>query len=175
MYDLLEQDASRLEEINLRLSWLMRKRNEQELDRFGLTMPQYMALSCIQRNTRGCSMSELAESSHQLSATMTGIIDRLVDRGLVLRERDPHDRRALRVALTEEGCRVIDQVNDSQRQRMRALLGVIPAEERQQIIETFARYLRAVEGAEAAAALERTQAAPERTQAAPERTQAVAE
>lgn len=141
----LEKDAVMLETINVRLSWMERRRLEQELDGFNLTMPQYMTLRCVLKSPAGCSMTELAESSHQLSATMTGIVDRLAERGLVQRERDPRDRRALRVMLTQEGKQLMEKVSERKHARMVALLAALTPEERRTMIEMSRRYLSLVE------------------------------
>lgn len=141
----LRADAAELEAITLRLGWLMRRRLEQELDMFGLTMPQHMALSYVWRSEHGRSMSEVAEASHQLSATMTGIIDRLVDRGLVLRERDPNDRRALRVRSTPEGDQLMEKVIKAKQAWMVRHLAVYQPEERRELIAIFSHFLDVLE------------------------------
>ena len=56
------------------------------------------------------------------SGTMTNRIDRLADRGLVLREPDPHDRRGVVVRLTEVGRRTVDGALESLLSHERALL-----------------------------------------------------
>jgi DNA-binding MarR family transcriptional regulator len=141
----LEPEAAALEALSLRLSWSMRRRLAQQLDAFGLTMPQYMALTCIQRSAQGCSMTELAEASHQHTATMTGIVDRLVERGLVQRTRHPQDRRALIVALTDAGQQLMGEVAAHKRTWTRAFLSVLSAEERQSMLSAIERFLEVVE------------------------------
>jgi len=39
-------------------------------------------------------------------SNLTGIVDRLEEKGLVARERDVHDRRVIRVRLTEKGSKL---------------------------------------------------------------------
>jgi DNA-binding MarR family transcriptional regulator len=51
----------------------------------------------------GLSTSGIADKLKQLGATLTGVVDRMEDRNLVYRERDPDDRRIIRIWLTEEG------------------------------------------------------------------------
>ena len=45
------------------------------------------------------------------SATLTSILDRLAERGYILRESDPRDRRTFRVRLTAAGTRVAAKVS----------------------------------------------------------------
>lgn len=141
----LENDAAALEEFIVQLSWVSHRRLEQELDAFHLTIPQYVALKCIKQSTQGCSMSELAESSHQVSATMTGIIDRLLDHGLVVRERDPNDRRTLRVGLTPAGKELLERVQQRKRAWMLRFLETLTPDERKLMIEMARRYLSVLE------------------------------
>ncbi len=157
----LTNDAATLEEFIIQLSWVSHRRLEQELDAFHLTVPQYVALKCIKESTRGsaagvgapegpersegCSMSELAESSHQVSATMTGIVDRLLDRGLVVRERDPNDRRTLRVGLTPAGKELLERVQQRKRAWMLQFLETLTPDERRLMIELAKRYLTVLE------------------------------
>ncbi len=157
----LSDDAEAVEDFILQLSWVSHRRLEQELDAFHLTVPQYVALNCIKEGTHeratgvgapgsaerseGCSMSELAESSHQVSATMTGIVDRLLDRGLVVRERDPNDRRTLRVGLTHAGTELLERVRQRKRAWMLQFLETLSPDERGLMIEMAQRYMAVLE------------------------------
>jgi DNA-binding MarR family transcriptional regulator len=51
-------------------------------------------------------MGDLADALHCDSSNVTGIVDRLEERGLVRREVAPGDRRVKMVVVTEEGERV---------------------------------------------------------------------
>jgi DNA-binding MarR family transcriptional regulator len=141
----LDHEAAEFETLSLRLSWSMRRRLQQALEAYNLTLPQYMALNCLSRCEQNCSMSELAEATHQLGATMTGIIDRLEERGLVARERDRSDRRALRVGLSPEGRKLMAQIGEHKRSMMRALMGALTAEERALLITAANRILSVIE------------------------------
>jgi MarR family transcriptional regulator, organic hydroperoxide resistance regulator len=141
----LDNDAADLEAITIRMGWVTRRRLERELEAYNLTVPQYIALRCILESSEGCNMSELAELSRQVSATMTGIIDRLAERGLVQRERDPHDRRSLRVVLTSEGKHLMQQIREHKRAWMRAFLATVNPEERRLMIDMAERYLKVIE------------------------------
>ncbi|MDP8223655.1 MAG: MarR family winged helix-turn-helix transcriptional regulator [Candidatus Lernaella stagnicola] len=55
------------------------------------------------------SMSELAVTSGMLPNTMTGIVDRLVQRGYLLRERAERDRRIVMVGLTKVGFEQLEK------------------------------------------------------------------
>ena len=68
----------------------------------GLTPSQIVVLQIIAQ-TGQPNAGTVAETARLSQATVTAILDRLEDRGLVTRERDPGDRRRVAVELTEKG------------------------------------------------------------------------
>lgn len=62
---------------------------------------QYWVLTALECGSR--RMSALAECAETSQASLTGIVDRLEDRGLVLRTRSAEDRRVVDVSLSEAG------------------------------------------------------------------------
>lgn len=70
---------------------------------------QYVVLSVLWERD-GQSGAELTARLRIDSATITGIIDRLVAAGWVVRERDAVDRRVQRVQLTEAGQSLRDEL-----------------------------------------------------------------
>jgi DNA-binding MarR family transcriptional regulator len=72
---------------------------------FALSPPQVMALRVLDPE-RPIPMNELAAGCHLDNSTVTGIVDRLEERGLVARRSDESDRRVKMVTLTEEGAKL---------------------------------------------------------------------
>lgn len=66
----------------------------------GLTLPQILVLQTLEDSGR-VSVSEIARQVSLSQATVTSVIDRLVKKDLVYRERSTTDRRKVRVILTE--------------------------------------------------------------------------
>jgi len=92
-------------------------------------------------------MSRLAELLDVSLSNATGIIDRMAERGLVERVRVPDDRRVVRVRPAEEGLRAISVTESMKRDRMRAVIGRLPATERP-IVAAALRSLRRALSAE---------------------------
>jgi DNA-binding MarR family transcriptional regulator len=67
-----------------------------------LSPPQVMALKMLEPG-RPVPMRELARALHCDNSNVTGIADRLEDRGLVERRGADHDRRVKLLCLTPEG------------------------------------------------------------------------
>jgi DNA-binding MarR family transcriptional regulator len=73
-----------------------------------LTMPQLYALDTIARLQRS-KMSPLAEQLGLSMGASSTLVDRLATRGLVQRDADATDRRAVFVSLSEKGQRLLDE------------------------------------------------------------------
>lgn len=91
----------------LHLNWLQHRCLAQELAALDLTVPQFYALEALVRLGGSATMGVLSREVLQVSATMTGIIDRLVRAGLVERQRSDGDRRSVVVAITSSGSHLV--------------------------------------------------------------------
>jgi len=73
-----------------------------ELAPHGVTPGQYAVLRCLW-DENGQTARKLADRLSLDGSTITGILDRMEQRGLIEKLADPKDRRALQVMLTETG------------------------------------------------------------------------
>ncbi|MEF9903917.1 MarR family winged helix-turn-helix transcriptional regulator [Streptomyces sp. P9-A2] len=94
-----------------RLSRAMGDQLEKAYAKYGISRGEFDVLATLRR-----SGEPYALSPRQLSATlmlttggMTGRLDKLERAGLLRRSPDPHDRRGLRVTLTDQGLRLADE------------------------------------------------------------------
>lgn len=69
------------------------------------TLAQFDILAQLMRTGDGMSPAELSRRLLVTAGNVTGMVDRMEQAGLVLRKRDPQDRRAIRIQLTEKGKR----------------------------------------------------------------------
>jgi DNA-binding MarR family transcriptional regulator len=76
--------------------------------RFGLTAPQLWALWELGRDGP-LPLGALAQALQLHPSTMVGVVDRLEDKGLALREPDPADGRRIRIGLTHKGRTLLKQ------------------------------------------------------------------
>ena len=84
------------------LSQLLTRHFQDKLEPYGLTPFHWLVLCCLWEQD-GLATSDLGERLCQVGGTLTGVIDRMEERGLVRRERDQRDRRIWRIWLTEDG------------------------------------------------------------------------
>lgn len=71
---------------------------DQQARQFGISRAQWAVLIRIDR-TEGLKQSELAEALDLQPISLTRLLDRLADNGLIERRADPNDRRANRLYL----------------------------------------------------------------------------
>ena len=76
---------------------------------------------------------------------MVGIVDRLEEKGLVLRERDTRDRRNVFVAVTEAGQQVLANAPSALPNGFDSLLGSLPETDRQALIVTLEQFASLLE------------------------------
>ena len=77
---------------------LLRTYADQQAAAFGMTRAQWAVLVRLERS-EGIKQSELAEMLDLQPITLTRLVDRLCDSGLIERRSDPNDRRAKRLFL----------------------------------------------------------------------------
>lgn len=98
------------------------KRMERAL---GVTVSQRMVIRLLGRKAK-TSAGALARSLRQHPSTLSGILQRLVARGLVMREDDPDDGRRALFSLTRSGYALDKDKTASFEQAVRRVLRKIP-------------------------------------------------
>lgn len=70
---------------------------------FASTLPRFDVMAALSRYSDGLKMSQLSEVLRVSNGNVTGIVDRLVEDGILVRVAVPNDRRAWLVQLTPRG------------------------------------------------------------------------
>jgi DNA-binding MarR family transcriptional regulator len=96
---------------------------------FGTTLPRFDVMAVLHRNESGMKMSELSRMLMVSNGNVTGIVDRLTEDGLMLREAVPGDRRAARVRLTKKGVAEFARQAQAHEQWVSELLGGLSGED----------------------------------------------
>jgi MarR family transcriptional regulator, organic hydroperoxide resistance regulator len=114
----------------MRLLWAvdhgLRSLSKRMHANLGLTGPQRLALRMI-GTFPGLSLSELAELLHVDRGTLTGILERLVTRGFVLRRLDPTDGRRSMLRLSDKGRRLNKATSGTIESKVQRALASVPA------------------------------------------------
>jgi DNA-binding MarR family transcriptional regulator len=82
------------------------------LGRGGINLPQYNTMTIL-RGHGNIKMGELARLLGVTMGAATNLADKLVNSGSVTRQRDNHDRRVVRLALTAKGKRQVQEIDET--------------------------------------------------------------
>ncbi len=106
----------------------------------GLTPPQFDIIATL-GNTPGMRFKELGEKTLVTKGTLTGIVDRLAEKGFVRRVASPTDGRSQIVQLTPAGEALFAEVFPAQLHHMDEVLSNVDAE-RMAALQRELHYLR---------------------------------
>jgi MarR family transcriptional regulator for hemolysin len=141
---------------------MLRTLFDQEARKFGMTRAQWGVLFRLERS-EGLKQSELADLLEIQPITLTRLIDRLCENGLIERRSDPADRRAKRLFLTPAARPLLNRLDKLTSEIMaRTLAGVD-----RNAVEAMTKHLSAIKENVRQAIIER--AAGESAQADMER------
>jgi MarR family transcriptional regulator for hemolysin len=90
---------------------MLRTYADQRARQFGISRAQWTVLMRIDR-TEGLKQSELADILDLQPISLTRLLDRLAENGLIERRADPNDRRANRLYLLPAARPLLDQLAD---------------------------------------------------------------
>jgi MarR family transcriptional regulator for hemolysin len=118
-------------------SALLRKETDRALAPLSITVAQAYLLAVLDVVGRPLPVTALARAMLQESPSVTRLIDRMSNRGLVKRLSDPTDRRRSLVAATERGKRIFEALRRPAKETSEEAFGVLSPRER----STFHRLL----------------------------------
>jgi MarR family transcriptional regulator, temperature-dependent positive regulator of motility len=109
---------------------------------FALTPVQYAALSAIRTNPR-IDQVTLAGLIAYDRTTITGVVDRLVQKGLLMRQASSRDRRARELKITDEGRRTLRAVTPAVEAAQRLMLRGLTEKEGQELMRLLRKAIAA--------------------------------
>lgn len=101
-----------------------------ELYKGKITLPQFFILEFLSANKQS-KMKDLAGFMGGTTAAATGIVDRLVRDGYILRFYEPADRRIVMVKLTSKGSDLVKKITQQRRQATIKMFSGISEADRQ--------------------------------------------
>lgn len=129
------EDPVQLADLLHRLTKRLRRAQAERLAPFGLTPAQERALRMITRSEEPPRMTELADHLGIVPRSVTTVVDALEDAGLVRREIDPRNRRAILLHLTDRGVAVRDEMRQARRRAAEDLFAPLTPADRKQLGE----------------------------------------
>jgi DNA-binding MarR family transcriptional regulator len=90
----------------------------------GINVAQSFILQCLLYND-GCTLSEISARAQIENSSLTTMADKLERLGLVERKYDPHNRRVIRVFLTDSGRELAEKVQRAGEEFDRYLVNIL--------------------------------------------------
>jgi DNA-binding MarR family transcriptional regulator len=128
----MDEDPVQLADLLHGLTRRLRRSQTDGLAPLGLTPAQGRALRMIARNQdeEPLRMTELADRLGIVPRSLTTVVDALEEAGLVRREVDPRNRRAILLRLTDRGAAVRDDLREARRRAAADLFAPLSADDR---------------------------------------------
>ncbi len=133
-----------------RLTRLIERLHRRHLDMLRLELDHMaidginpaQALMLMRLDGKPVAVRDLIERGYYLGSNVSYNIKQLVKAGYVLQERSPHDRRSLRILVTEEGHALCARLNEAETVYARAMAA---ADGEQEGLQAACRTLRHLE------------------------------
>ena len=102
---------------------------KQRLAPFGITPVQQLILMALGEEG-SLSPAEISEKIAMDSATLSGVLERMAEGGMIKREENPEDRRSIRVSLTARAKKMQEDLAVQRQAINEELTGKLTLEER---------------------------------------------
>jgi MarR family transcriptional regulator, transcriptional regulator for hemolysin len=112
---------------------MLRTYADHEAAQFGITRAQWVVLARLDRS-EGLKQSELADILDLQPISLTRLLDKLCDSGLIERRPDPVDRRAKRLFLTPAARPLLEKLVDLGEELMATALAGIERESLERMV-----------------------------------------
>jgi len=138
------ENVLELESILRSVSILLKKRLIAILKEFEITPSQFRALIILKKKNK-TKMKHLVKKMHRKPPTATGIIDRLVKKGLVQRSGSKKDRRIVNVELTNKGQKLVEKIREKSLEKLQDDIEGFSENEINQFIDLLKKFKITVE------------------------------
>lgn len=114
---------------------------------FDTTLPRFDMMAQLERSPDGLLLGELSRRMMVSNGNVTGLVDRLVQEGLIERQISPTDRRAARVRLTEDGRATFAKMAKAHSDWIAELLADMPARDQDVLLQRLGSLKSSVQSA----------------------------
>jgi DNA-binding MarR family transcriptional regulator len=114
---------------------------------FGISLARFDLLAQLDRYPDGVSMSDISRLLLVSNGAVTGLVDRLVAEGMVIRKEQARDRRTFLVRFTPAGREAFAKMAKRHEEWVLSLLGDLSVEAKQQLLGHLVLLKRRLEDA----------------------------
>jgi len=104
-------------------------RFKKHLAEYGLTPIQVLVVEAL-RDEEGVSAGDLGKKLVLDSATLSGVLERLAEKGWIDKQTDEGDRRSLRIYLGEPAKRLAEQIGEQRQKANDEIMASLSLEEK---------------------------------------------
>ncbi|MCO5130046.1 MAG: MarR family transcriptional regulator [Xanthobacteraceae bacterium] len=109
--------------------------------RYGLDIPEWRVMATLGLRDEACSAQYIAQCTRTHKSTISRAVTALLERALIARVENADDRREFRLALTDQGRALYEELIPGLLRREQEILGCLTPQERKE----FARLLGKLE------------------------------
>ncbi len=109
-----------------------------------ITLPQFLGLGFLRKNP-GSPVKAFADTLGLKPSSASGLIDRMVQKGLVLRVHSKTDRRVILLTLKAKGERMVDEILEQKQQSLIELFAPLTADERTTYLKLMQKVVERVD------------------------------
>ena len=127
----------------LRIQHQVQKCETAFLAKHNLTLPQFDVLVHL-HHEEGITQQTLADRLLVTKGNVCGLMERMMEQGLVERRQDPNDGRAYMLHLTTKGKRLIQDIMPAHSQVISSRIGQLAPEKQKQLLDLLSELDRAL-------------------------------
>lgn len=133
-----------------KIAWRINKAMDETLAAHDLNKGEWRLLGALRRHGPPYRRSpgQLAEEMGLSSGAMTNRLDRMESAGLIRRQRDPNDRRAIEVELTDAGWQAWQTTVGTQAIKEQLIASALDAKDKEELNRLLRRLLVSLERSE---------------------------
>jgi len=122
----------------------MLRREQNAISQGIITLPQFLGLSFLRKNP-GSPVKAFSQTLGMKPSSASGLIDRMVQNGLMRREHSTTDRRVVLLTLKAKGERMVDEIMEQKRQSVAELFAPLTADERTTYLKLMQKVVEQVD------------------------------
>lgn len=134
----IQEFADRINEIMPVMVKEFSRIQPKEIARGKITLPQIIIMQHL-ISSGALKMTDIANFMRFSTPAATGIVERLVKSGYVMREPDINDRRIVRIKVTHKGLSLMKRLSDDRRRVMIDTFGLLSDKDRQDYLRVLTR------------------------------------
>jgi DNA-binding MarR family transcriptional regulator len=128
-----DQNTSITDLIN-KLSISSKNSFNKMIKRYGVSADQWAVISNVVRDA-GLTQKQLSQMINKDQGNLTRMIDKLVNRGYILRDIDENDRRSVKLLPTHSSKQLVEKISPIEQEHYENLLKSFNQEDKERLLE----------------------------------------